>query len=417
MSMSESERRPGGADNTDNENDLDCLSSISLPGDFSEEELDFAQELNALFPVDEEVLPPLFVQTLLEADDPRYQPAHEDLAQRTYVRVCRDLKLKRRLYRPRIRSPRKARSFKIVSVACLLFMALTMVLTAPAFASGLSYAYYLVGHTGVNAFVSSPGKNAPPASMAGTPGQKRVTVVPTPTPPPATEPDKMTVADALQLINFQLAMPLPMTSLANPRYVLNMINLQRDQTWTDGAILNLDYRYTAPGIPRHGRGNITISEFKPKDGGIVTPQIQVVSLGAVRKIQISPNGHITDALLVNGKWVHTDHGQYVVNNGQPVVDLVFERDGVIFWITGDPRDGIDDMTLLSIADSLRPPDKAFIKELNRNFLRTTDGDFDVYNGVLVTDTPDVSIWTITLESPNDSANTLSFKGKFAQNLR
>src|ERR1051326_7334143 len=108
MSMSVSERRLGGADNTDNENDLDSLSSISLPGDFSEEELDFAQELNALFPVDKEVLPPLFVQTPLEADDPRYQPAHDNLAQRTYVRVCRDLKLNRRLYHPRY-SPRNTR--------------------------------------------------------------------------------------------------------------------------------------------------------------------------------------------------------------------------------------------------------------------------------------------------------------------
>src|SRR5712691_10797917 len=126
MSMSESERRMGDADNTGNEDDLDYLPKLPLPEDFSEEELDFAQELNDIFPVDKEILPPLFVQTLLEADDPRYQPASDNLARQTYLRVCRGLKLNRRLFHPHTRSPRRRRTFKIVSLACLMFMALTM---------------------------------------------------------------------------------------------------------------------------------------------------------------------------------------------------------------------------------------------------------------------------------------------------
>src|SRR5205823_2673099 len=121
---------------------------------------------------------------------------------------------------------------------------------------------------------------------------------------------------------------------------LNAINLyQPDQDWTDGPIVTLDYRYQAAGAVPHGKGRITISEFKPR--GIVT---QLVALDSVRKIQIGPKGNIS-ALLINGQWVRTDHGSRVWDNNK-LVDLIFERDGVIFWITGDPRDGIDGDALL-----------------------------------------------------------------------
>src|SRR5439155_9349013 len=70
-----------------------------LPADFSEEDRAFVQELNALFTLDEEELPPYFVQTLLEADDPRFQIVGPGFEQKTIARVFRRLKLRRRLFR------------------------------------------------------------------------------------------------------------------------------------------------------------------------------------------------------------------------------------------------------------------------------------------------------------------------------
>ncbi len=56
-----------------------CASPISIsghivPDDFSDEDISFAQELSSLFDVEQENLPPYFVQTLLDAENPRYQP-------------------------------------------------------------------------------------------------------------------------------------------------------------------------------------------------------------------------------------------------------------------------------------------------------------------------------------------------------
>src|SRR6266566_4915202 len=50
------------------------ITEPSLPADFSEEDVAFAQELSQLFSPEKEELPPFFVQTLLEAEDPRYIP-------------------------------------------------------------------------------------------------------------------------------------------------------------------------------------------------------------------------------------------------------------------------------------------------------------------------------------------------------
>ncbi len=35
-------------------------------------------------------------------------------------------------------------------------------------------------------------------------------------------------------------------------------------------------------------------------------------------------------------------------------ELIYSKDGIVFWIVGDARDGIDQNTLQNIADSLQP---------------------------------------------------------------
>src|SRR5215831_3059874 len=70
MSMNEFE-----AQSHEEEQDSDTLLTHGqvLPQDFSEEDIAFAQELNSYFALDEEKVPPYFVQTLLEPDNPRFR--------------------------------------------------------------------------------------------------------------------------------------------------------------------------------------------------------------------------------------------------------------------------------------------------------------------------------------------------------
>src|SRR5258706_6957594 len=84
-----------------NSGEEDLASSCQKPGlppDFSEEDLAFAQELNALFSPEEEELPPYFVQTLLQAEDPRFRPVEHGFEKKTSVRVFHSLKLRRSLF-------------------------------------------------------------------------------------------------------------------------------------------------------------------------------------------------------------------------------------------------------------------------------------------------------------------------------
>jgi len=61
----------------------------TLPADFSEEDLAFVNELDILFELEEEQMPPYFVQTLLEPEDPRFLPVDQGFEQKTSARVFR----------------------------------------------------------------------------------------------------------------------------------------------------------------------------------------------------------------------------------------------------------------------------------------------------------------------------------------
>src|SRR5579883_2057197 len=73
MSMSEFERQ----ENTEGNEPFPVAMRRppTPPDDFTEEDLAFARELNALFSLEEENLPPYYVQTLLDVEDQRFEPA------------------------------------------------------------------------------------------------------------------------------------------------------------------------------------------------------------------------------------------------------------------------------------------------------------------------------------------------------
>ena len=125
-----------------------------VPQDFSEEDIAFAHEMEAMFSAENEEMPPYYVQTLLEAESPRFQPADEGIEYKTKAHVFRRLRLHRRLFKRTkhtgfvLSMPRFSRPVLALMTACLLFMAFTMVATSSSFASGL--AILLAGpHSGV----------------------------------------------------------------------------------------------------------------------------------------------------------------------------------------------------------------------------------------------------------------------------
>src|SRR5712691_3520799 len=125
----------------------DILSLAALeqvvPPDFGEDDLVFAHELNSIFSPEQEELPPYFVQTLLASEDQLFQPVEPGFEHKTRARVFRRLKLRRHLFHGEhaalfsVGRMVPGRRFLVTSAALILFMLLTVIYTAPSFASGM----------------------------------------------------------------------------------------------------------------------------------------------------------------------------------------------------------------------------------------------------------------------------------------
>ncbi len=331
MSMSEFERDllgskpdPSGLSMHDKE----------YPADFSLDDADFARELDTLFSIKQETIPPLFVQTLLDSEGTRLQIAEEGFEKKTCARVFRQLSLQRRLFRP---APplsmatlgnflSASRSFMTAAIVCMVFMLTTMVVTVPAFASGLNY-LWAGAHSGVVKVHTYPAVPAP-AHVAHDAG--------------AAQPAQINLLQAQDHLHFPVFLP----QYVPARYTQNDIYIyQGDQSWADGPIMVLDYTVSLPGVaPRQ----IAICEFKPQ-GNV----FQVVQDGAAQQIRVGQDGS-TSAIYVQGQWTQENAAPpYWVYTDRS--ELIYEdKSGVVFWIVGDKRDGIDDTELRKIALSLHP---------------------------------------------------------------
>jgi hypothetical protein len=128
MSMSEFEKE---WDDQRIDSSLLLRQELGLPEDFTDEDMAFAQEMDTLFSLDTEEMPPYYVQTLLDSENPRLQPAAHGLEYKTLAHVFRRLKLRRRLFRSKratfsfvtqVRHVRLHRSMLAVLAACCLFV-------------------------------------------------------------------------------------------------------------------------------------------------------------------------------------------------------------------------------------------------------------------------------------------------------
>jgi hypothetical protein len=339
MSMSEYEKQRSSS-----RDDLIDLSgdAVEIPDDFSADDLAFANELEGLFDLSQEEMPPLFVQTLLEPNDARLQTVEAGFEAKTRARVLRRLNLPRNLGRSHtspwqaLRSPTPLpRTFSVIIVITLLVMVLSMVYTAPAFAAGMSI--LLSGtHSGVMQVHDYPGGLTTEPLHHEPSGRVRLS---TPT------ARNISLVQAVQMLHFSMYWPQP--DVMPDNYELDDVYIYRgvDQSWADGPIMELDYDYTNPGVAPQGTGRIAICEFKP-----MGKVLQVVQLGSAHALKINPNGQAS-AIYVNGQWASINKSSHTwAYSGRS--ELIYEHNGVIFWIVGFQSDGVSSNTLTTIASSL-----------------------------------------------------------------
>ena len=335
MSMSEFERQL----NSMWENDLSSLSTQreALPLDFNDEDRAFAQELDSLFDIHEEEVPPYYVQTMLDVEGPRFQPVENGFEFKTRARVFRRLKLRRRLtdtVRPTIGSlirEMPLRRTLAPTMALLLLVFFTVILTSNSFASGMQLLLN-GGKAGVMQVHNYPNnvKTGAIAKFASS--------------DPDASPTLSLQASQQQLHNWPLYWPHHLPD----NYSLSNIYLYQaqQQSWADGPFMELDFALSS--AQSHGRGLLAIREFKLKPNVNV---LQVVKDGAAQPIKVDQNGQ-AQAIYVDGQWVLRNKIFPTWMYGQRS-ELIYQKDGIVFWIVGDQRDGIGKDELLRIATSLQ----------------------------------------------------------------
>lgn len=336
MSMSEFERQEniGGKESFSL-----AAHKPDAPDDFTEEELAFAAELNALFSPEEENLPPFYVQTLLDADDQRFEPVSREFEHKTSARVFRRLKLRRRLFYNHI-SPFNALTMEISDRSMrrpmlamvgtfIMVLLLTIAFTGASFASGVAILLHGTTHrSGVYLTDKYPfGLVQPPQSI----------------------PNPSMVQTSLLAAQEQMLFPIYSPGYMLSSYSLKYINLYvgLDQQWADGPMLEFEFSLPPSNVAPEGTGEIWVREFKPRAG-----VLQLVKQGASVPIEMDGSGQAL-AIYVDGEWDQAGRNdpQWVYGTRS---ELIYQMDGVVFWIVGDQRDGVGKQQLMRIAQGLVP---------------------------------------------------------------
>jgi len=304
----------------------------SYPDDFSEEELELASDLRDLFPPEQDALPPLYVQTLL--GDTAYDPAERGFEHKITYRVFRELDLKRpplhlgQRWRPHMSDLRDSLSGLSRPVAAsigvfFVFMVLTIILASPSFAAGLRI---ILGQTGVTTVERYPSHVQHDTHIAHA---HKAVAKPT--------------------------FPMMWLGLSADNYTYQETRLLDPTGWSQGPIVDMQYS-----LPSHttGSGILDIREFQVSNA--YQAVLQVVQAGSATEVNVGPY----TGVYVDGTWMprepqrppsstSTLEPTYVWTSGVRS-ELILERDGVVFWIIGDQRDGTNMTELVNLAQLLIP---------------------------------------------------------------
>jgi hypothetical protein len=297
-------------------------SEGSLPADFTPEEAWFVEELRGFFAPERDEPPPLYVQTLM--GEPAHRPLESSFEQKTTYQVFRQLGLPRRpLFddisslrwkRPSAVVRRLGRQGGVLATCMLVLMVLSVVLASPSFAAGMRI---LFGQTGVQQVSSYPTSIRASASMVGVNHQ-------------TLHQDPSTPLTTVEWLGPEIA-----------GYTYQAVSVNTPQEWSDGPVIELRYVHSAP---TPGSGTLDIREFRISPS--LASILQVVAEGSAVPVMIGDR----EGVYVDGKWMHTSTRPF----WQPGVrgELIFERDGLIFWIVADQRDGMGQQQLVAAAEHL-----------------------------------------------------------------
>lgn len=316
-----------------------------FPDDFSVEETAFASELREFFALEREELPPLYTQTLLHEE--RLEVAEAGFEQKLIYRVMRRLRLQRAplfehqylaLALAALRDSlfRMTRPLAASLTTVMFLMALTVAISTPSFAAGMRI---LMGHTGVE-------------QVPAYPTNVRIPIV--------------SQTNAHHPLAFDPGMPLSWLGSFSDNYLYQGVRLQEPADFTVGPVVEMQYTLNGH---TNGTGVLDIREFQINDK--FSAVLQVIQNGS-QSLE-----HVGDmpAVYVDGTWVSRDVHQHMMDGSDDRLhwqwqtgvrsELIFERDGVVFWIVGDQRDGMDKNELLRVASLLKPADT---RELQPNRL-------------------------------------------------
>jgi hypothetical protein len=120
----------------------------------------------------------------------------------------------------------------------------------------------------------------------------------------------------------------------------------------------------------------------------------VVQAGSAYPLQVDQSGRAR-AIYVDGQWVM--HGRFAHQwvKGRRS-ELIYQQNGIIFWIVGDQRDGITKNILMQIAQSLQ------VINLNRTLLMMNDMSYMVQ---LVGELPGPFANDVLRINPDDSTDS------------
>ncbi len=288
--------------------------------DFLADELSFARELNSLFNLEQEELPPLFVQTLHNEQADLMAPAR--LEQRLRYRVFRKLQLPQRpitqeLSRPE-QPPQRWRSLRarsrILSLGALIA---TVMISLLAFGPSVIANLQLVA-------ISTPNQTAPGYIEGGNVSG----LIPT---------------QYLSLRQTEDSIPFDAYWLgkAPGNYDYQSLLLHTGQDWSDGPVVELQYGHLDP---RFGYGRLILREFRPTANTITT--LQTVPPEAAQTVQVTDD---IEGIYIQGRW------EYVNGENAWAYDteaqLLYQAKGLVFWITVDLRDETTSARLINLVNT------------------------------------------------------------------